>query len=100
GIEFLPGGATRPFAYGTNVGSTFMTGGGGVSVIGDANILPKLERWSGYSHVSYDLTDSATLYADTLISHATAFADQLYNTDTGNLTIRRENAFLPQSVRN
>ena len=100
GIEFLPGGATRPFAYGTNVGSTFMTGGGGVSVIGDANILPKLERLSGYSHVSYEVTDSAKVYVDALFSRATAFADQLYNTDTGNLTIRRDNVFLPQSVRN
>ena len=100
GIEFLPGGVTRPFAYGTNVGSTFMTGGGGISVIGDANILPELERGSGYAHVSFDLNDSAKLYADALYSHATAFADQLFNTDTGNLTIRRENAFLPQNVRN
>ena len=99
GIEFLPGGATRPFAYGANVGSTFMTGGGGVSVIGDANILPELERTSAYSHVSYDVTDSTKVYVDALYSHATAFADQLYNTDTGNLTIRRENAYLPQSVR-
>jgi len=100
GIEFLPGGATRAFPYGTNVGSTFMTGGGGVSVIGDANILPELERGSAYSHVSFDVTDSTKIYADALYSHATAFADQLYNTDTGNLTIRRDNAFLPQSVRN
>jgi outer membrane receptor protein involved in Fe transport len=100
GLEFLPGGVVRPFAYGTNVGSTFMTGGGGISIIGDANILPELERGSGYAHVDFELNDSAKLYADALYSHATAFADQLYNTDTGNLTIRRDNAFLPQSVRN
>jgi iron complex outermembrane recepter protein len=99
GLEFLPGGVVRPFAYGTNVGSTFMTGGGGVSVIGDANILPELERGSGYGHVSYDISDSTKVYVDALYSRATAFADQLFNTDTGNLTIRRENAFLPQSVR-
>ena len=99
GREFLPGGVVRPFVYGTNVGSTFMTGGGGVSVIGDANILPELERSSGYGHVTYDFTDSTSMYVDALYSRATAFADQLFNTDTGNLTIRRENAFLPQSVR-
>ncbi len=34
-----------------------MTGGGGVSVIGDANILPELERTSAYSHVNIDVTD-------------------------------------------
>jgi len=100
GLQFFPGGVVQPFTYGTNVGSTFMTGGGGISVIGDANILPKLERKSGYGHVSYDLTDSTKVYADALYSYATAFADQLYNTDTGNLTIRRDNVFLPTSVRN
>jgi outer membrane receptor protein involved in Fe transport len=99
GIEFLPGGTTRPFQYGTNVGSTFMTGGGGVSVIGDANILPELERGSAYGHVSYDVTDDTKVYFDAIYSHATAFADQLPNTDTGNLTIKQDNAFLPQSVR-
>jgi iron complex outermembrane receptor protein len=99
GLEFLPGGVVQPFAYGTNVGSTFMTGGGGVSVIGDANILPELERASGYGHVSYDISDSTNVYVDALYSRATAYADQLFNTDTGNLTIRRENVFLPQSVR-
>jgi iron complex outermembrane receptor protein len=99
GLEFLPGGVVRPFVYGTNVGSTFMTGGGGVSVIGDANILPELERGSGYGRVTYDLTDSSKVYVDALYSRATAFADQLFNTDTGNLTIRRDNAFLPQTIR-
>jgi iron complex outermembrane recepter protein len=99
GFQFLPGGVVAPFLYGTNVGSTFMTGGGGISVMGDANILPELERGSGYGHANFDLTDSASVYFDALFSRATAFADQLPNTDTGNLTIRRDNAFLPQQIR-
>ena len=99
GIEFLPNGQTRPFVYGTNVGSTFMTGGGGVSVIGDANILPELERTTGYSHVNYDVTDYTRIYVDALFSHATAFGDQTYNTDAGTLVIQRDNAYLPQSIR-
>lgn len=99
GLQFLPGGQVAPFVYGTNVGGTFMTGGGGISVMGDANILPELERTSAYTHVTYALNDSASLYADALFSRATAFADQLPNTDTGNLTIRSDNAFLPQQIR-
>ncbi len=91
----------QPFTYGTNVGEHVHDGWVVASAsIGDANILPKLERKSGYGHVSYDLTDSTKVYADALYSYSTAFADQLYNTDTGNLTIRRDNVFLPQSVRN
>ena len=99
GWQFLPGGEVAPFEYGENVGGTFMTGGGGISIMGDANILPKLERGSGYGHVKYDLNDSASVYVDALFSRATAFADQLYNTDTGNLTIQSDNAFLPQQIR-
>lgn len=99
GWQFLPGGKVAPFEYGENVGGTFMTGGGGISVMGDANILPELERGSGYGHVKYDLNDSTSVYVDALFSRATAFADQLFNTDTGNLTIQRDNAFLPQEIR-
>jgi len=99
GIEFLPNGQTRPFAYGSNVGGTFMTGGGGVSVIGDANILPELERTSAYSHLNFDVTDYTRVYVDALFSHATAFGDQTFNTDAGTLNIKKDNAYLPQSVK-
>lgn len=99
GLQFLPGGEVAPFVYGQNVGGTFMTGGGGVSIMGEANIMPKLERGSGYGHVKYDLNDSASVYVDALFSRATAFADQTPNVDTGNLTIRADNAFLPQQIR-
>ena len=100
GLQFLPGGQVAPFVYGTNVGATFMTGGGGQSIMGDANIMPVLERTTAFSHVSYDLSDTTNVYVDALISRSLAYADQLVNTDTGNLTIRRDNVFLPQQIRN
>lgn len=100
GLQFLPGGQVAPFVYGANVGATFMTGGGGQSIMGDANIMPILERTSLFGHVSYDLTESTELYVDALISRSLAYADQLVNTDTGNLTIRSDNVFLPQQIRN
>ena len=39
------------------------------------------------------------MYVDALVSRSLAYADQLFNTDTGNLTIRRDNVFLPQQIR-
>jgi len=100
GLQFLPGGGVAPFTYGSNVGSTFMTGGGGISVMGDANILPVLDRESAYSHVTYDLTDTTRVFFDALWSHGTAYADQLNNFDTGNLTIHSDNAYLPLQIKN
>jgi len=100
GLQFLPGGVVAPFVYGTHVGSTFMTGGGGISVMGDANILPVLNRDSAYSHVTYDLTDTTKVFFDAMWSHATAYADQLDNFDTGNLTIHSDNAYLPLQIKN
>ena len=100
GLQFLPGGVVAPFAYGTNVGSTFMTGGGGISVMPYANILPELDRRSAYSHVTYDLTDTTKVFVDALWSHGTAYADQLNNFDTGNLTLHNDNAFLPLQIKN
>ena len=99
GLQFLPGGQVAPFVYGTNVGATFMTGGGGQSVMGDANIMPVLQRTTGFSHASYEINDTTKVYVDALVSRSLAFADQLPNTDTGNLTIRRDNVFLPQQIR-
>jgi iron complex outermembrane receptor protein len=99
GLQFLPGGQVAPFVYGTNVGATFMTGGGGQSIMGDANIMPQLERTTGFAHASYDLTDTTRIYVDGLVSRSLAYADQLVNTDTGNLTIRSDNVFLPQQIR-
>jgi outer membrane receptor protein involved in Fe transport len=99
GLQFLPGGQVAPFVYGTNVGATFMTGGGGQSIMGDANIMPVLQRTSGFGHVSYDINDATEVYFDALVSRSLGFADQLVNTDTGNLTIRRDNVFLPQQIR-
>ncbi len=99
GLQFLPGGQVAPFVYGTNVEATFMTGGGGQSIMGDANIMPVLQRTSAFGHVSYDVNDTTNVYVDALVSRSLAFADQLVNTDTGNLTIRRDNVFLPQQIR-
>jgi outer membrane receptor protein involved in Fe transport len=99
GLQFIPGGRVAPFVYGTNVGGTFMTGGGGQSVMGDANIMPVLQRTTGFSHLSYDVSDTTKVYVDALVSRSLAYADQLVNTDTGNLTIRRDNVFLPQQIR-
>ena len=99
GIQFGPQGTVLPFRYGTNVGGTFMTGGDGATPMESANIAPRYTRYSAFGKASFDLTNDTTIYADVLWSRSKAFADQLPNLDQGTLVIRRDNAFLPASVR-
>jgi len=99
GIQFGPGGTVLPFNYGTNVGGTFMTGGDGSTPMWDANITPKYRRYSGYGRVTYDISPDTSIFADVLWARSRAFADQNPNPDLGNLVIRRDNVFMPETVR-
>ncbi|WP_198045874.1 TonB-dependent receptor plug domain-containing protein [Novosphingobium aquimarinum] len=98
GIQFGPGGTVLPFEYGTAVGTTFMIGGDGDSLASQANIFPEIERVTGFGKATFDITETTSLYADVLISQIDIFSDGTNATDRGNLTIRRDNAFLPQEI--
>ncbi|WP_083901318.1 TonB-dependent receptor [Azospirillum sp. B4] len=99
GVQFGPNGKPIPFQYGTNIGATFMQGGGGGSAIGDGNLLPEIDRKSGYGRISYQLADNVTLFADMLYSQVHANSDLAPNPDVGTITIRNDNAFLDPSVK-
>ncbi|ODP36285.1 TonB-dependent receptor domain-containing protein [Sphingomonas turrisvirgatae] len=100
GLQFGPGGTVLPFNYGTSIGSVYMAGGDGASLSDTSNILPVLERVSGYGRITFDVSDEISVYADALVSRADIFSDGTTATDNGNLVIRRDNAFLPSQVRN
>jgi outer membrane receptor protein involved in Fe transport len=99
GLQFGPGGTVLPYTYGTNVGSSFMTGGDGATPMESANISPRYKRYAGFGKATFDITDTTSIYADILWSRSKAFVDQLPNPDAGTLVIRRDNAFLPTAVR-
>lgn len=99
GIQFGPGGTVLPFNYGTTVGNVYMQGGDGASLAATSNILPELERVSGYGRITFDVSDDISIYADALVSRADIFSDGTTATDNGNILIRRENAFLPSTIR-
>ncbi|PKP92177.1 MAG: TonB-dependent receptor [Alphaproteobacteria bacterium HGW-Alphaproteobacteria-16] len=100
GIQFGPGGTVLPFNYGTTIGNVYMSGGDGASLSATSNILPVLERVSGYGRITFDISDDISIYADALVSRADIFSDGTTATDNGNLPIRQDNAFLPASIRN
>lgn len=99
GIQFGTNGTPMPFVYGSPANSTFMLGGGGVSIIGDGNILPRITRYSGFGRVSFDVTESVNIWSEVLWSRVAVDSDLAPNYDNGTLTIRSDNAFLPASIR-
>jgi len=119
GLEFLPGGQTRQFGYGT-VYRNYMIGGTQnefeSSAPGGHQVYP-LERFSFLTHADYDLTDSVSVFGE--VSYARSMSQgeavpgrnngSLTNvnctrtgytgTNLGNIGVTRDNAFLPTSVR-
>ncbi|MFL9839632.1 TonB-dependent receptor [Sphingomonas sp. ST-64] len=100
GVQFDANGNPIPFTYGTNIGGTFMTGGDGAQVTDDGNIMPQIERITGYGGLRFDLSDSVTFFTDFLYSRVDTLSDLTPNPDNGGITIRSDNAYLATSVRN
>ncbi len=98
GIEFGTGGSLRQFEYGDYVGTKFMVGGGGIEYSSTGNLAPVMERQSGFGHASYDLTDNVQYWVEGLYARAKQHYDITTNYDTGNLVIRRDNAFMPAEL--
>lgn len=103
GTQFVQGGAPAPFEFGSTISGVWMSGGDWrTSTLHDVTGLSlEQERDNLFMRTSYDLTDSTTvygelMYGDSLSTNAaTAFAFRL-----GNITIRRDNPFIPQQVQN
>ncbi len=99
GVQFDANGNPVPFAYGTNIGGTFMTGGDGDQVTDGGNIMPKIERITGYGGLRFDISDNVTVFTDFLYSRVDTFSDLTPNPDNGGITIRNDNAYLATSMR-
>ncbi|HEY6640894.1 TonB-dependent receptor plug domain-containing protein [Povalibacter sp.] len=102
GTYFDQGGEIRTgYDFGTNVGNNFQQGGDWrYSRIEDGiDIAGSVKRSVGYLRTSYELTDNVSAYVDAQYSATgtTNFASS--NRRLGNNTVRIDNAFLPQAVR-
>ncbi|WP_148276621.1 TonB-dependent receptor domain-containing protein [Sphingobium sp. SYK-6] len=99
GTQFGPGGTPIPFNYGQYVGAVFMVGGDGSTFSPTGNLTPDIDRRSLYGRADYDLTDTVKLWVEGLYSRSHQRTDITPNYDSGSLTIQRDNAFLPASIR-
>lgn len=103
GTQFTEGGVPMPFEFGSLVSGVWMSGGDWqTSTMHQVTGLAmEQERDNVFLRSSYELSDSTTVYGEMLWSDsvsfnpATAFGFRL-----GNITIRRDNPFIPQQVQN
>jgi outer membrane receptor protein involved in Fe transport len=100
GIQFGPGGTTSTYDFGQVFGST-MIGGDGAHQ--NENLLALLgtptEDFNGLAKASYDVSDHVQLFAELSGGKSVVGGASQEARDRGNLVIQRDNAFLPQSVR-
>ena len=98
-IQFGENGAQSLFQRGTNVGSVWMTGGDGLMPQPDfAMIQVASKQYSGFGRLTYEITDDITLRADVLAAHTKARGTNNFNYNNGDITVRRDNAFLPANI--
>jgi outer membrane receptor protein involved in Fe transport len=97
GIQFAPDGTAIPFTYGSNLTTTQMNGGDGVPAGADNVLVSPTRRHNVLARANYALTDSITGFVEGVFARSQS--DNLSITGSNQLTIRRDNAFLPASIR-
>lgn len=106
GTQFAPDGTPIPFNYGTLVGGLFMLGGSGTgenAYLTGVDIKVPVERITGYTHASYDLTDWLTGYVEGNFARVDGrnIGGASRNPGTGGTTlnISTDNPFIPAGLR-
>ncbi|MEJ0061519.1 MAG: TonB-dependent receptor [Terricaulis sp.] len=98
GIQFADDGAPIPFIYGNPVGPQNMVGGTGTVLAPYQLTKAPLSRAAVNARVTYDITPSIEFAGEFSASYAEV-ADGRGGTAQRQLTIQRDNAFLPESIR-
>ncbi len=98
GTQFGPGGAPGPFAFG-QVTSTFQIGGDGVNLGAGASIYQPNDRQSAFSRLTFDVSDSLTLFAEAGYARSQSNNPVLPAWNFGTIRVTNDNAYLPASTR-
>lgn len=98
-IEFGPDGTIRTFQPGVDRGPAFTSGGSGAAAYQDLTLEAKVRRRSLLATVDYELSDNFRVFADFLYGQARGIVPMHPQQNLGNITIRSDNAFLPEEVR-
>jgi iron complex outermembrane receptor protein len=101
GIAFGPDGVPYQHDFGTLTTNNTTVGGNGVTPGDYINLMTALERKNAFLRVGFDLTERANIYLEGIYGHNnSAFNSSVPSQNSSRaFTIFRENAFLPQSIR-
>lgn len=98
-VQFGQNGAQSLFQQGTNIGTVWMQGGDGLMPQPDFSMIQvKSEQYSGFGRLTYELSDNVTGRIDVLAAHTSAQGTNNFNYNNADITIRRDNAFLPANI--
>lgn len=100
GIAFGPGGVPYQFAYGDQVKDPWMIGGQWeANQFNDRQALNAAEERQGvFTRVSYGITDNVNLFAQASWNYVDSEGITGVQFNQGNVIIRADNAFIPDSV--
>lgn len=97
GTQFLPGGATAPFVYGQYAGA-YQIGGGGVNAGNYTAITVPFKRRSAYGTADYDF-GRVTAFVEGSYAFSEGYnRNNVLPFHLGNITIQRDNAYLPAAI--
>jgi len=109
GTHFGPGGEPLVFHYGEKRTTNTMVGGTGAGagpysapdVGAYFPVVPSVERSSGFLHLTYDVNQNFSVFAEILNAQAGAYyaSTAPWQGLTSGYTIQVDNAFLPESIR-
>lgn len=99
GTQFGVGGVAQPFVFGTPAGSSYNIGGDSSDLAKFWQLEIPLEQSNLFSRLSYDFSEAFKVFAEGTYSKAIADSQGPYNFNFGNLTIQRDNAFLPAALQ-
>lgn len=107
-LVFLPGGSTTPFVLGDPAalgGTRSQSGGVGDNIerdrAGDAGLVPSVQRDNVFAHASFDLSDSLRVFGQAIRGTNRVDGNGFVSVMHGpwQATVFRDNAFLPENVR-
>lgn len=100
GTYFGPGGATADYQYG-QYSAPFSVGGANwqdFNLDDFISLDPEQTRRNLFGRLSFELTDSIEIYGQALWAQNDIYVEAAPQFNIGNITIQRDNAFIPASV--
>ena len=101
GTEFRADGTTFKHDYGTYYNAGIFQSGGGDSKLAFYEAFPisaPVERLIGFGHAEFDVSDSINLFVEASYGRIKGNTIGAQRRDLGNITIRRDNGFLPAAI--